>query len=185
VIAHAGGGDEGVAILMVFGAVWLGWIGWTRVRGRGFSRIPRGAGIALLAVAGVLAIGSAVLPRALFPEDPAAVAAGPRPASTASLSFVSPQDGAQVIGEVEVELELQGARVIEETTSTASPDEGHLHLAVNGRMVSMTYGSAQMIDMAAYGPGTHVLEAEFVAGDHLPFEPRVTDTVTVVVPEDS
>ena len=39
----------------------------------------------------------------------------------------------------------------------------------------MAYGLEQQVDVT---PGVHVLVAEFVAGDHAPFNPRVTVTRT-------
>ena len=35
-----------------------------------------------------------------------------------------------------------------------------------------------MLDLTALSPGHHTLEAEFVAADHGPFDPRVAASVT-------
>jgi hypothetical protein len=53
-------------------------------------------------------------------------------------------------------------------------------LSLDGALVSMTYGTAQTIDVAGLSPGEHTLEAEFVAVDHAPFDPRVRATQTFV-----
>jgi hypothetical protein len=45
---------------------------------------------------------------------------------------------------------------------------------VDGAIVSMTYGTEQRIPLGGLEPGPHVLQAEFVAADHGPFDPRVT-----------
>ena len=77
-------------------------------------------------------------------------------------------------------MDLQGGTVVPGTSTTLAPDEGHLHLRVDGELVSMTYGSVQVVDMRPYGPGRHTIEAEFVAADHLPFDPPVEASVEVV-----
>ena len=45
---------------------------------------------------------------------------------------------------------------------------------VDGAIVSMTYGTEQRVPIGGLDPGPHVLQAEFVAADHGPFDPRVT-----------
>jgi hypothetical protein len=45
---------------------------------------------------------------------------------------------------------------------------------VDGSIVSMTYGTEQRVPLGGLEPGPHVLQAEFVAADHAPFDPRVT-----------
>jgi hypothetical protein len=102
----------------------------------------------------------------------------PRIASTAVLTISDPTPGATVAeGRVRVRLALTGGRVIPDTTTRLAPDEGHIHLTLDGKVISMTYGVEQEI-MVSRGP--HVLQGEFVANDHLPFEPRVITTVTFV-----
>jgi Family of unknown function (DUF6130) len=182
-LAHAGAADESVGIAMVFAALWIGWIGWSRLRGTGFERVPRGAAYGLVGAALILAVTSTFVPRIVFgPTDPVA-ATGPRIASTATITIDAPTEG-EIADEREmaVELTLDGGTVIEEARSTITPDEGHIHLTVDGAIVSMTYGTLQMVDVRSLDPGRHELVAEFVAADHLPFEPRVTDTVTFEVP---
>jgi hypothetical protein len=104
-------------------------------------------------------------------------AGGPRPASTATLTIVSPADGQVVQGSaVDLELELQGATIVDATTSDIVPDEGHLHVILDDRLISMTSGLEQTIPDVA--PGQHLLKVEFVASDHAPFEPRVIAAVS-------
>lgn len=186
-LAHAGAVDESLSVVLLFGALWSGWAGWQRRKGTAFLRLPAWAGPGLLAVAGVLAVSAAVVPRALFPATPAdpaapsSVAAGPRPESTASLSFRDPANGQVVAGDsVEVVLELEGGRIVEQTTTDLSPDTGHVHLVLDGRLVSMTYGLVQSVDLRNVEPGAHTLQAEYVAADHAPFDPRVTAAVRFV-----
>ncbi len=99
-----------------------------------------------------------------------------RPRSTATIAILSPVPG-QVVrsGQMRVRLKLEGGRIIPETRFQLTPDEGHIHLRLDGQTISMTYGVDQVV---AVPLGPHLLEAEFVAADHLPFEPRVISTVT-------
>lgn len=183
VLAHSGSADEGLAIGMVFAALWIGWMGWSRLRGGGFLRLPRGAGYGLLAGALALVIGSAVVPGLAFRDDHRTSVTGPRPSSPATLAFLAPSHGAVITeGRVEVSIDLQGGTVVEGPATTVTPTEGHLHLMVDDTLVSMTYGDVQVVDLGPYGPGEHILRAEFVAVDHAPFDPPVVATVTVTVP---
>jgi hypothetical protein len=181
VIAHAGAADESLSVAMILAAAWLAWIGRQRLKGAGFDRLPRGGAVALFGVAVVLLVGAAWLPRAIFPRTPPAPAGVVRIPSTATLRFEEPRDGDVVGGEqLEVVMDLQGGTVVPGTSTTLAPDQGHLHLRVDGELVSMTFGDVQVIDMRPYGPGRHTIEAEFVAADHLPFDPPVVASVEVV-----
>jgi Family of unknown function (DUF6130) len=181
-IAHAGNADESLAIFMVFVALWVGWTGWSRLKGTGFPRLPRSAAFGLLGVAGVILVTSAVVPRALLgPKASAAPPSGPRPSSTATIAFRSPTPGQRVVGdELEVLLTLRGGTITEATTSAVTPDVGHIHLSLDGQLVSMTFGTVQVLDLRGVAPGRHTLQAEFVAADHAPFDPRVETTVTFI-----
>ena len=105
--------------------------------------------------------------------------AGRRPSSTAVLAIVDPANEATVPpGTLTVRLDLQGARIVDAATTVLRPDEGHVHLNLDGQLVSMAYGLEQEVDVT---PGIHQLVAEFVAGDHAPFDPRVIVTRTFAV----
>ena len=48
------------------------------------------------------------------------------------------------------------------------PNEGHIHLYLDGTLVQMIGGLHAIVTAS---PGTHTLRAEFVALDHGPFRP--------------
>lgn len=183
-LAHQGSVDESLSIVLLFGALWVGWVGWSHRRGTGFHRLPTWGGPALLVTAGALVVSAAVVPRAIFPPSPTTAAAsptapGPRPSSTASIAFDDPGPGAIVDDDqVEVVLDLRGGQIAEGTSTDLTPDTGHVHLVLDGRLVSMTFGLVQIVDVRDLPAGPHTLQAEYVAADHAPFDPRVTAAVT-------
>jgi methionine-rich copper-binding protein CopC len=105
------------------------------------------------------------------PATMTAVAAA-RPSSPAKLVITTPRNGQTVRQErPELRLELDGGKIVDQTTTRVQGDQGHLHLHVDGRLVDMNYGLRQRLP--ALPPGQHVVQVEFVAADHAPFEPRI------------
>ena len=51
-------------------------------------------------------------------------------------------------------------------------------MSVDGKLVTMTYGLSQQLHLT---PGTHTVQAEFVASDHRPFANRVVAAVVFQV----
>lgn len=99
-----------------------------------------------------------------------------RPSSPATLRIESPANSSVVQGPtVRVRVALDGARIVDATTKNITPTTGHLHLSLDGKLISMNYQLHQTIPNVT--PGRHVMEVEFVAADHLPFDPRVVAAV--------
>ena len=115
------------------------------------------------------------------PSTPAApTVAQDRPASTGELTIVSPENGERISGDTaQLEIDLQDAEVVEQTSTDLQPDEGHLHVVLDGKLVSMTSGTSQLLQ--GLTAGEHLLQVEFVANDHAPFDPRVLAAVTFEV----
>ena len=107
------------------------------------------------------------------PEDPGGGStAAQRPSSPAKIAIVAPKNGAVVkAGDVDVKIDLQGGEVVEPSVREVTPTTGHIHVELDGVVVSMRYGLEQTIKVP--DPGTHTLRVEFVAADHSPFNPRV------------
>jgi hypothetical protein len=82
---------------------------------------------------------------------------------------------------VDVVLQLAGAHLAPPTQVSGSlrPDEGHIHVSVDGQLVAMPLELTYHVSNLA--PGSHTIEAEFVASDHLPFANRVVAAVTFQV----
>ena len=175
-LAHAGGTPEFVSSALVAAGLVVGWIGLSRIRGRGFSRVPGWGAWMLIGLAPVVLVASFVVPSALWPQP-----SGNRPASTATIAFAEPAPGQVVNGDdLEVLVRVDGATIVEGSSTDLSPDTGHLHLFVDGAIVSMTSGEVQRVPVHDLDPGVHELQAEFVAADHAPFDPRVVITTTFV-----
>jgi hypothetical protein len=95
-----------------------------------------------------------------------------RPSSTAKLSILEPENGSVVHGSsIHIRLQLKDAHVVKPTSTELQPDEGHIHVLLDGKLVSMNYGLDDVIQEV--DPGPHLLQVEFVANDHAPFDPRV------------
>jgi hypothetical protein len=168
--------DDWTFELLVVLTVLSAWAGVSRLRGRGFLRIPRPAAWALVALTPVLLVAAIVIPPKLRPQIAAI-----RPQSTAKLEIVSPTPGQTVTGQImTVHLDLIGGTISPISTTNLTPNTGHIHLSLDGSLVSMTYGTVQRVFIGRLSPGKHVLEAEFVAADHGPFNPPVTASVTFV-----
>jgi len=185
VLAHAGTPDEQVALITVVAGLWIGWAGVSRIRNTGFPRVPLGGAWFLAVVGGVVVIAGLTLPRQFMRPNatsPTAIPSGARPVSTATLSIVRPTEGRVVSGpQVEVVMRLDGGAVVDAASTKLTPDTGHIHLSIDGRLVSMTYGLVQLVDVGDLSAGDHSIEAEFVAADHGPFDPRVIARTTCTI----
>jgi len=103
-----------------------------------------------------------------------------RPSSTAKLGIVTPKVGEVVYGSsVDLRVRLRGAKLVPATTTHLVPDEGHLHVILDDTLISMTQGLEQTIPDVP--PGQHRITVEFVASDHVPFDPRVIAVVAFEV----
>ena len=101
-----------------------------------------------------------------------AAAVADRPSSPAKLTIETPRQGQTVKQDrPELVLDLDGGKVVNQTTTRVQGDEGHIHLYVDGKLVTMNYGLRQRLPQLP--PGQHVVQVEFVAADHAPFDPRV------------
>jgi hypothetical protein len=101
-----------------------------------------------------------------------APAVADRPSSPAKLTIQEPRQGQTVKqNRPELVLDLDGGKIVNQTTTRIQGDEGHIHLHVDGKLVDMNYGLRQRLPQLP--PGEHVVQVEFVAADHAPFDPRV------------
>jgi hypothetical protein len=104
-----------------------------------------------------------------------------RPATDARIQIVEPTPN-QVTGRnVTLRVNLIGARVVQPATGTPKPDEGHIHVSLDGALINMAYSTTQDLPPDKLTLGPHTVQAEFVAVDHLPFKNRPTAAVIFTV----
>ncbi len=164
--------DQGVAVLLFLGAFVFGWVGLLRLQGRGFPQLSRQTAWISTGLSGACVVLALVLPPIVRPDRSVT-----RPSSTARIQVLSLSDGAVFRGDpasVPVRLRLVGGTIVARTSTKLVRDEGHVHLYLDGALVSMTYALQNRVQVV---PGAHRLTAEFVALDHAPFAPRVMATV--------
>jgi hypothetical protein len=125
-----------------------------------------------------LAVALAACGSGSSPTSSPTPSVGSRPTSTAKIAIVSPKPGETVSTEgVIVKVSLEGATLVKQATTTLRPDQGHMHLLVDDRTI--TLAGALEVPTGALTPGTHLIQVEFSANDHGPFNPRVLAQVTV------
>jgi hypothetical protein len=95
-----------------------------------------------------------------------------RPSSPAVLKILEPKNGQVVHGtSTPLKMSLQNAKIVPATTTHIVGTQGHVHVILDNKLVSMTYGLKQTLGNLTQG--THLLRAQFVASDHAPFNPPV------------
>jgi hypothetical protein len=102
-----------------------------------------------------------------------------RPVTQARLAITAPTPNEITGPDVPLHLELTGGVIVPQSSTRLTPTEGHVHLYVDGKLVSMTYGLSD--DLKNLSPGPHSLRAEFVAADHAPFKNPVVAAVLIQV----
>lgn len=108
-------------------------------------------------------------------DDSSAPGAGERPATSARIQILSPTPFEETGRDVTVRVKLIGAREVPQVSGPVRPDEGHIHVSLDGAVVAMAYEDSQVLENLT--PGEHSVQVDFVAVDHLPFRNRVTAAV--------
>jgi len=102
-----------------------------------------------------------------------------RPATTARIQILAPTPNQETTPDVTVQVKLIGAKEVPQVTGPIKPDEGHIHVSLDGAVVAMAYSDTQTLK--GLTPGQHSVQVDFVATDHLPFKNRVTAAVLFTV----
>lgn len=98
-----------------------------------------------------------------------------RPVTSVRLAVLEPTANSTTGPDITVTLDLRGGTIAPVSSTKLSSTEGHVHLYVDNKLVSMTYGLTQ--DLKHLSPGPHSVRAEFVAVDHAPFKNPVVAAV--------
>jgi hypothetical protein len=176
ILAHIVGPGYGPLMAMALFSAGMGAaVGVFWLSGHPLTAAQRAVKIGLVAMA-VGCLGSATAVPFIYHPGPSFK----RPSSTARLEILLPRPDETVFGDpatVQVTLRLSGGKIVPLASTTLVPNEGHIHVFLDDRLLSMTGLDANIIAL----PGEHTLRAEFVATDHGPFRPPVTTSVTFQV----
>jgi len=126
-----------------------------------------------------MALGAVILLAMVACNSNSNGSVGTRPTSTAKLTILQPTTGSTVDGkDVEVKLSLVGGTVTTVTVSSAriQPNIGHIHLRLDGNTITLLGHLDNHIKNVK--AGQHILEAEYVAQDHLPWAKDILSTVS-------
>ena len=110
------------------------------------------------------------------------------PAGT--VSFVTPPDGSSVQSPFRVAMSAEGVAV--EPAGQVRDGYGHHHIVIDRELPPFDkvvpsdehhrhFGKAQTEAVLDLPPGEHTLRLLFANGDHIPYGPVITDTVTITV----
>ena len=102
-----------------------------------------------------------------------------RPTTNARIQIVAPTPNQETGPDLTVKVNLIGAKEVPQVTGPLRPDEGHIHVSVDGVVVAMAYNDTQTLK--GLTPGQHSVQVDFVAVDHVPFKNRVTAAVLFTV----
>ena len=102
-----------------------------------------------------------------------------RPSTTASLEVVSPVQGQHFRSNaVPFRINVTGGSLSDANVNKLEPGKGHLEISVDRILVTRAGNPVQVVQLA---DGKHKVVVEYVAGDHLPFCPKVAVTRDVKV----
>lgn len=101
--------------------------------------------------------------------------------SDVTVSIPSPADGAAVPADEDlmIEVEIANGTLVSGSTST-DPNEGHIHIYVDGQVVAMpTSESDTIVPATNLPPGEHEIIVEFTQANHTSFAPPVQAAITI------
>ncbi|MGH2722262.1 MAG: hypothetical protein ACRDJO_11790 [Actinomycetota bacterium] len=102
-----------------------------------------------------------------------------RPSTTATLRVISPAEGERFTSNaVPLQVEVVGGEVAPASLDRLREGTGHLQVRIDRILVTRAGNPVQVLQVP---DGRHQIVVEFVAGDHLPFCPKVSATRTVEV----
>ena len=151
-----------IALLIAAGVAFLGAFAWRSVKP---DKI--GPAWALFGAGALLGVASFVVPNLGGTPD-------------VSLAIVTPKEGDSVPAEkpVTIEVDLEGGEI----ATSPSDDGGHLHIYVDGSVISMPSTTTAEVTL---DPGEHELKVEYVDIQHASFDPPIQETITVTAEKGS
>ena len=102
-----------------------------------------------------------------------------RPITPGRLEILQPTANQQTEPNLTAVLKLTGATFAGQTTTNVTPNQGFIHISVDNQQLEIV--DTTEVPLYGIAPGPHVLQAEFVASDHAPFQNRPTASVSFTV----
>jgi hypothetical protein len=102
-----------------------------------------------------------------------------QPTTDAHLTIISPTPNEVTGPNLTLKFSVTGATISQPDVFKIVPNEGHIHVSLDGKLVQMAYQATT--EVAGLAPGEHTLQAEFVANNHLPFANPVLAVVIFTV----
>jgi hypothetical protein len=124
----------------------------------------------------LIAVAAAAVILAACGSSKASTTPPTRPLTNARLVILEPTPN-QVTGpDVTLKFEVIGGTVLPPTqVKPLRGDQGHIHVSVDGKLVQMAYST--QTQLTGLSPGSHSVQAAWVASDHLPFANPVVSAV--------
>jgi hypothetical protein len=174
--AHGGAGSSADTVSGVLLMGEFGLVSWfLNLRRRAMS--PGKRKLTLVLVPVMLAVIALALTAGSW--APKSKPSKNRPVTAARLEILQPTPDQPTGPDVTLRLALTGGVIVPQSSNKLNSTEGHVHVYVDSKLVSMTYGLEA--DLKGLTPGPHSLRAEFVAVDHAPFKNPVVAAVLFIV----
>src|SRR5207244_3892760 len=78
--------------------------------------------------------------------------AAARPTTSARIQVLQPTPNQETGPDVTVQVQLIGAKEVPQSGPPVKPDEGHIHVSLDGQIVAMAYGDSQTLKGLSPGP---------------------------------
>lgn len=110
-------------------------------------------------------------------------------AAEKKVTIVKPANKSKVVGPVNVCMETEGL-VVEPADNGVNEGKGHHHIFFHSLPVDLTkpigeneyhLGDASMCRTYFLSPGKHVISTLFAYGDHVPYNPPISDKIIITV----
>ncbi len=110
---------------------------------------------------------------------------------TRSVSFVQPLNGTEVESPFKVEMKAENL-IVEPASEGVTDGHGHFHIIIDSPIPGSTspipkdsmhihYGQGQKEALLDLPAGEHTLILQFAKGDHIPYEPQISQEIKITV----
>ncbi|MEK9628906.1 MAG: DUF4399 domain-containing protein [Nitrospinota bacterium] len=110
-------------------------------------------------------------------------------AAERSVKIIKPSNNAQLSSPVEICMEVTGV-VVEKAKKGVNEGRGHHHLLLNSLPADLSQpigkqeihmGDGSICKSLKFVPGRHIIFAVFAYGNHVPYDPPITDRIIISI----